>query len=234
VGLVLLGSDELVGRLRHVGREIQAQPQRIPRGKDLAQASSGELARYLALGLFARGRRGLGKAARTGAYLSLGTASWVAERVDRLTDNRLVRPVRRPIESRLRKLGYRAGDVIREGHLEEGQARAMATGTIEDIIDQVIDYHSEDPEIQAQIRRLIAAQGVGLGDVVVDNTRLMSAGADDALERIARRILRLTPRSDLAPSPLAGKPQTMYVRGREEAERTVQQAPREEAGERDG
>jgi hypothetical protein len=106
--------------------------------------------------------------------------------------------------------------------------------TINDIIDQVIDYLSEDPQIQAQIRRLIAAQGLGLGDVVVDNTRLMSAGADDALERIARRILRLTPRSDLAPSPLAGKPQTMYVRGREEAERTVQQAPREEAGERDG
>jgi hypothetical protein len=79
------------------------------------------------------------------------------------------------------------------------------------LIDEVMDYVAENPELDRLIAELVGQKSAGLATVVVDNTRSLTATADDVTEGLLRRLLRRKPRRALTPSPLEGKPQRMYA-----------------------
>jgi hypothetical protein len=211
MGAAILGGDELIQRLRQFQKEIEAEPWRLSGDDDLGQESTTALLRYLAIGLYARGQKRVARGVRRGFRFALGTTGWALGGVDRLTNNRLTRPLRQTVSVRMRSLGEEAVQIIEEGKREEQNARLLAGRTVNEIIDEVVDYVAENPDMQASIRHVISQQGVGLANVVADNARLVSASADDFTEGIVRRILMRKSRRELPPSPLAGKPQTMYL-----------------------
>ncbi len=210
VGIVLLGGDVLMQRIREVQGELVAHPDVMAQPASLDKASARDLARYLAIGLTVRGQNLLLKGVRRGFNLSLGTASWSLGWLDRATDNRLMRPFRRPVESRLQRLDRETGQVIREGQLEELKGRLLAQEAVMEIIDDVIEFVAENPEASAWIQQVIGGQSIGLATAMRDNARQLTVSSDGLAESMARRILRRTPRQALPPSPLAGRPQTMY------------------------
>jgi hypothetical protein len=210
MGTVLVGGDELMRRLRFFQEQIEAAPWLLAGEDNLDQESTTALLRYLAIGLYLRGQRRVGRGVQRGFRLALGTASWAFAGVNRLTATRLTRSLRRSASARMQDLADETVQIMEEGRHEEQNARLLAGQTIDDIIDDVLDYIAENPEMQASIRHLIGQQSVGLANVVTDNARSLGASADDIAESLVRRILRRTPRRQLPPSPLAGKSQSMY------------------------
>ena len=210
MGAAIMGGDELFQRLRYFQQEIDAEPWVLAGDSSLDQASNVALLRYLAIGLFVRGQKTVGNGVQRAFRAALGTTNWALGRADRLTDNPLTGPLRRRMAERVQAFGKGTAQIIREGQREEQVSRRLAGQTINEIIDEVLDYVAENPEIQASIRHLVTQQGVGLANVVADNSRTVTVAADYVAERLVRRILRRTPRAELPPSPLTGMPQTMY------------------------
>lgn len=209
VGLLLTGSDQLMQIVRGLQREIEADPGLLtPVVAD--DETTLDLLRYLAIGLLARGQKRLARGVSKGVQLSLSTTGWALRKLDRWTDNRFTRPFRRPIESRLWNLEQETDLIIKEGRLEEQNARLLAGRTVGEIIDELLDFMSENPDLAEFIQELIGRQSVGLAGVVRDNARQVSSTADYIAEGVARRLLRRRSRRDMPPSPLMGKPQTMY------------------------
>jgi hypothetical protein len=182
----------------------------MAQAENLSEASALDLARYLAIGLTMRGQARLVEGVRRGVQLSLGTANRSLGLLDRVTDGWLMRPIRRPIESRLRRLGQQTGQVIREGQLEEGKDRLLAQEVIFETIDDVIEFVADNPEVAAWIREVIGGQSVSLAATMRDNARQLTVASDGRAEALVRRMLRRPPRNTLLESPLAGEPQTMY------------------------
>jgi hypothetical protein len=209
-GILIVGGDELLQRLRFLQQDLETDPELVWQGEVTDDESMTTLLRYLAIGLLGRGQRRVGQGVRSGLSISLGATGWVLNRLNRMTDNRLTRPVRRPIEARLRSWGREADLVVREGKLEEQKGRWLAGQTVGEIIDDVLDFMSESPELDQFVRELIGQQSVGLAGAVRDNARQMSVVTDNVAEGVVRKLLRRTPRQALPPSPLEGKPQTMY------------------------
>jgi len=206
VGLLLLGGDELAQSLRDAqqGKETNS-------AETVAEdETSGGLARYLTLGLLARGERRVSRGLRTAYYASVGTASWTVEKLDRWTDNRLMRPVRQPIEARIERWGEEAVTIIEEGKREEKESRALAAESVSAITEDLFDYLAESPELDRFVKELVGQQGMSFATIVVDNVRSLTLSADYLVESVLRRLLRRTPRLSLPPSPVEGQPQTMY------------------------
>jgi hypothetical protein len=210
VGLIVMGGEELMLRLRAYQQQIDDQPGMLEQVVDSDAETVLELFRFLSIGLLARGEKALVHGVYRGFRASYRSASWLLGKADSLTDNWLARPFRRPIESRLGRLEGRMGGYVDEGRLEEQRSRLLAAQSLSGIIDDVMDYVAASPELTGYITDLVAGQGAGLAGLVGDNARQLSATGDDAAERLIRRVLRRKPRQDLPPSPLAGKPQTMY------------------------
>jgi len=210
MGTVLTGGDALMQRLRFFQEQVEAEPWLLVGDNNLDQESTTALLRYLAIGLYLRGQKRVGRGVRRGFRFALGTASWALGGVNRLTNTRLTRSLRRSASARGRDWADETVQIMEEGRREEQNARLLAGQTIDEIIDEVVEYLAENPDMQASIRHLIGQQSVGLANVVADNARSVSASADNIAESLVRRILRRTPRRQLPPSPLAGQSQTMY------------------------
>jgi hypothetical protein len=120
------------------------------------------------------------------------------------------RNLRRSVAARARDLGEEASVIMTEGRREEQMARLLANNTIGEIIDEVLDFISESPEVDQLIKDIVGQQTSGLAGVVADNTRTVTVTGDYLVETVARRLLRRKPRRELSPSPLAGEQQDMY------------------------
>lgn len=210
MGTVLTGGDALMQRLRFFQEQVEAEPWLLISDNNLDQESTTALLRYLAIGLYLRGQKRVGHGVRRGFRFALGTASWALGGVNRLTSTRLTRSLRRSASARARDWAEETVQIMEEGRREEQNARLLAGQTIDEIIDEVVEYLAENPDMQASIRHLIGQQSVGLANVMADNARSVSASADNIAESVVRRILRRTPRRQLPPSPLTGQAQTMY------------------------
>jgi hypothetical protein len=209
VGLLLTGSDQLMQMVRGLQREIEADPGL--RTQVVADDETTlDLLRYLTIGLLARGQKRVARGVSKGLRLSLSATGWTLRTLDRWTDNRFTRPFRRPIESRLWNLEQETDLIIKEGRVEEQNARLLANRTVGEIIDELLDFMSENPDLAEFVREQIGQQSVGLAGVVRDNARQVSTTADYIAEGVVRRLLRRRSRRELPPSPLMGKPQTMY------------------------
>jgi hypothetical protein len=205
VGLLLLGSDQLAQGL---GGARQLKTEALPE-----EETSSEVLRYLALGLLARGQRRAGRRLRTVYYASVGTASWTYDKLNRWTDNRLLRPLRNPVEARLQGWWEEAAQIVEEGRREEQDSRAMAAESVQSVVENILDQVAESEEVDRLIMELVGQKSVSFASSLVDNVRTLTAAVDYALEGVLRKLLRRTARHALPPSPLEGQPQTMYASG---------------------
>jgi len=211
LGLLLVGGDELLSRLKELQAELEAGTELAASEVVAGDLSERELLSYMAIGTLVRGQRRLLGGLQRGAQSSVATAGRVLRLFDQLTDNPLGRPVRRPVEKLLWNLVQEGERVVREGRREVHNARLLATRSLEDIISDAIDAISTNPELTVLIRRIVAQQSVGLADTIVDNTRQVTTTADGVAEGVVRRIFLRKPRRELPPSPLAGQPLDMYT-----------------------
>jgi hypothetical protein len=202
VGLAYLGGDELLGRLRAiepgVAAEVEIYDQAVPPDETMAQMVS-----YLALGACLRGGRRLARRLQWGLDLSRQAAGWALGTADRLSDNRLARPLRQPVESWLWTTLIEGQQAIAEGRHEAQASRLLAGRTAEQIVDDVVEAMVENPQLMAAVQRLARQQSAGLTDALVGNTRQISSSADDLAEGLVRRLLRRGPRPTLS-LPQAG------------------------------
>lgn len=210
-GALILVGDQLMQRLRYVQRQVEADPQRLPALAAPDEETTGDRLRYFTLGLVARGQKRVARGFRQGVSVTLGVTRSIFGGLDRLTGNDLARPLRRPVENRLHALRRGAAQVIDEGRLEERNARYLTGQTIGEVIDDLLDYFAENPEVVDLIKRQIGAQSASLAGVMAENTRSVTVVGDYALEGLVRRLIRRRMRRDLPLSPYMGKAQTMYV-----------------------
>jgi len=197
VGLAYVGSEELLARLRAIGRDLEVGVDvyslTVPDDESMA-----EMVSYLALGALLRGRRRLARRVRRGLERSRRAAGWALGTADRLTNNPLARPLREPVERRLWATLLEGQQAIMEGRREAQTSRELAGRTVQEIVDDVVEAMIENPELMVSIERLMRQQSAGLTGTVVDNTRQMTASADDLAEGVVRRLLRRGPRPALS------------------------------------
>jgi hypothetical protein len=131
--------------------------------------------------------------------------------------------VRKPIAKRARQWEQQLAQLIQEGEIEEETSKILAQESVGLIIDQVVDMIAENPELDRMLADLVSQKSVGYATVMADNTRTLTAVADDVTDALLRRLLRRKPLRELPPSVLEGKPQTMY-----QAERLVEEVSRDD------
>jgi hypothetical protein len=208
---VLLGAELLSERMGDVERDIEEHEGVDPSPLETYDDTALDLLRYLSIGAVMRGERKLVQGIYGGLRSSARTTGWLAGKLSAATDNRLVRPFRRPVEAQMRRLEQTLDSYVREGRIEEQRSKRLAAAGVEEITDGAVEWVAHSPELNAMARDIIAGQGAGLAGAVRDNTRQATVTGDSVLERIVRRLLRMTPRDQLPPSPLEGQPQTMYA-----------------------
>jgi hypothetical protein len=197
VGLVSLGSDELLARLRAiepgVAADVEIYGQAVPPDETMARMVS-----YLTLGACLRGGRRLARGVRAGLNVSRQAAGWALGTADRLTRNRMARPLRQPVEHWIWNTLYEGQQAIAQGRREARTSRLLAGRTVERVVDDVIDAIIENPELMAAVQRLARQQSAGLTNTLADSTRQATTSADDLAEGIVRRLLRRGPRPALS------------------------------------
>jgi hypothetical protein len=163
-------------------------------GKPFAEATTADLARYLTVGTLAWGRRRMVEIVHTNLIDVPDKRAALLQAVDRVTSPFPLRTLRAPLRRAAAGFATAAGERIREGWQEEQAARWLARQTIPEIVDDVIDYISENPQLEALVREQLAAQSVGLATTVRDTSREWSTTADDIVESFTRRLMRRQPR----------------------------------------
>jgi hypothetical protein len=210
VGLLVSGSGELLQLLDDLQEKVLTDPG-LSGPSDLTEAdSSRDALRYLAISLLLRSERAVSGGIRTGYELTTGTVRWSFRALDRLTDNPLMRPVRRPFARRGRSWADQLALLVEEGKREERRSKVLASESVGVIIDEIVDLVAENPELDRLVGEIVGQKSVGLATVMADNARSLSATGDDVAEGVLRQLLRRSPRRLLPPSPVQGKPQTMY------------------------
>jgi len=214
VGLLSSGSGELLRSLDELQDEVLADPGVVPRDVITQPTSNRDALRYLIIALLLRGQRrvtnSVSSGARSGRALSMGAVRGTVRMLDRLTDNPVGRPLRRPITKRARRWEQQLAQLIQEGEIEEETSKVLASESVGLIIDQVVEMVAENPELDRLLAELVSQKSVGYATVMADNTRTLSATADDITDALLRKLLRRKPIRELPPSILEGKPQTMY------------------------
>jgi hypothetical protein len=125
----------------------------------------------------------------------------------------LAQPFRQSVEPLIWGVVERAEQLVTEGQSEVEQSRSLARRATREITQDLVEEVSENPELARMVKQIVGRQSATLAGTVVSNARQMSSSADDAVEALVRRLLRLRPRRELPSSPLMGEPQTMYAPG---------------------
>jgi hypothetical protein len=212
VGLLFFGGEELLLRLRSVQQRIESRGE-LAAGEVIPnEETTAEALGYLAVGILIRGGKRLARAVNRGIHLSMDVAGWTVGSFSRLTDNRLARPLRQPIERGIRGLMGQGEAAIHDGRREVYASRELADETLDEVIEELIQALAENPELTSAIERVLVGQGAGLTGTAMGSARQLGTSADDLTEGVVWRLLGRKPRRELPPSPLAGKPRTMYER----------------------
>jgi hypothetical protein len=205
VGLALVGGDELLKRLQMLEHDFDALPRdpeemaaRIrtsPTGQHIPDD-----VRHALIGLAFE----LQDQVRVQTPRLLATADQIISDVTRPAQSVLNHiPI---IGSLSKSLGLQYGAMqkrgedrlqrwIAIGQREEARSRVLADQTFTRIVDDVINYLADKPEVQD----LIAGQTTGLAGEMLDEVRERTVSGDSFLEGIVRSVLRKAPRAELPP-----------------------------------
>ena len=138
VGLLALGGDEAARRLQEMQHRLDADPALWNAGTPPERKAFRRRAWHLGVGLVRRGQKRLRRGIRRGYDLS-------QRALDGLSSTSLTRPVRRPIEAQVLRWRRQAALLEQEGALEEQKGRALATGTLVTLIQDLMDELSKNP-----------------------------------------------------------------------------------------
>jgi hypothetical protein len=214
VGLTTSGNGELMARLQELQGDVLADPG-LATGEPTAEpATASESIRRLSLALLMRGQKRLTNSINSTAQgsrdLSVGAVRLGVRALNRLTNNPLGRPLRRPIATRARQWEREVAILIKEGEYEERAGKVLAREGAGIIIDEVVDLIADNPELDHLIGELVGQKSSGYAMVMADNARSLTATGDAVIESMLRKVLRRKARLELPPSPVVGQPQTMY------------------------
>jgi hypothetical protein len=202
-GAVILGLEELVKRGQRweeeVPREVLTGEGASPREAD----TYGALLRYWTLGLITSARRSAWSIAVDALAAPGSVAGSIGRTADRVMGFWLLRPVRQPaadaINSVLSRMVAVSESWIAEGRQEEQISRWIASNGIDEIINDVIDMISENPQLAALVRDQLSEQSFGIAASVADTGRRLSSVGDDVAENLVRRLLRRGLRKEIEP-----------------------------------
>ncbi|HTP11564.1 MAG TPA: hypothetical protein VMP08_25095 [Anaerolineae bacterium] len=205
VGLALVGSDELLKRLQMLEHTIDTQPfDRAEMQAHIRTSPTGQHIpddiRYALIGLAFE----LQDQVRVQTPRLLAAADQIISDVTRpaqsvLNHLPIVGPLSRTLGLQYDAMQKRGEDRLRRwiaiGQREEARSRVLADQTFTRIVDDVIDYLADKPEVQD----LIAGQTTGLAGEVLNEVRERTVSGDSFLEGIVRAVLRKAPRAELPP-----------------------------------
>ena len=211
VGLALIGGEELGNAMQRAEDKVKLTAESADRGEPVDEDTEIDHLRYLALGSALRVQKNAARGIRRGLHFSLRTSGAVLGTFYALTDNRLMRPMQRPVDILIAELASETDQAMKAGKMEEHRSKEMARNTMGGLVDGTIDSISDNPKVTNLIKEQLTAQSAGMLDMILDAARRFTAAVDDRLEGAIRRVLHLTPRSQLPESPISGKPQFMYL-----------------------
>ncbi|MEA3438838.1 MAG: hypothetical protein U9R58_00990 [Chloroflexota bacterium] len=212
VGLALIGGEELGNAMQRAEDKAKlAAESSADRGEPVDEDTEIDHLRYLALGSALRVQKKAASGIKRGLRFSLRTSGAVLGTFYALTDNRLMRPMQRPVDLLIAELASETDQAMKAGKMEEHQSKDIARNTIGGLVDGTIDSIADNPKVTNLIKEQLTAQSAGMFDMILDAARRFTAAVDDRLEGAIRRVLHLTPRSQLPESPISGKPQFMYL-----------------------
>ncbi len=200
VGLALIGGDELLKRLEMLEHTLDTTP---PDPEEIAaRIRTSPTGRYIPADI---------------RHALIGLAFEVQEQVRIQTPHvlaaadQIISDMTRPVQSILSHIPFvgslsksiglqkRGEDRLKRwiaiGQQEEARSRVLADQTYNQILNDIIDYLADKPEVQ----NLIAGQTTGLAAEVLDEVRERTVSGDSFLEGIVRAVLRKTPRAELPP-----------------------------------
>jgi len=205
VGLALVGGDELLKRLQMLERDFDALPRdpeemaaRI-RTSPTGQHIPDDI-RHALIGLAFE----MQDQVRVQTPRLLAAADQIISDVTRpaqsiLNHIPIVGSLSRSLGLQYDTLQKRGEDRLKRwiaiGQREEARSRVLADQTFTRIVDDVIDYLADKPEVQ----NLIAGQTTGLAGEVLSEVRERTVSGDSFLEGIVRAVLRKAPRAELPP-----------------------------------
>ena len=213
LGLAFIGGGELLSRLRSAQQRLDASGELAEGDVIPSDETMTDVLAYLGIGMIMRGQKRLSRTINWGLHLSMNTASWALGSFSRVTDNPLGRPFRNAVDRRIWGLMQEGQAAIQDGRREVFVSRKLAVETVGDVVDEAVQTVAENPELTTAVERVVVGQGSGLTATAMGSARQLGTSADDMAEGIARRLFRRKPRRELPPSPLAGKPLTMYGPG---------------------
>jgi len=211
LGVILVGRDELDNALRRAEEQIEFLGDYALEEPVSSEDTDLDQLRYLAIGAALKLQKSTARNLRRGVRISLRTSGAVLGTIYALTDNPVLRPVRDTMDDFLVGLANETDQALRMGRLQEERSKALAKKTIGGLVDESIGSIAENPQVTNLIKQQLASQSVGITQLLMDSLARYAATADDFIERIIRKILRMKPRSELQESPIAGKPQLMYL-----------------------
>ena len=203
IGGLIEGSEELTRRLHAWENAIQAELHHQAELDHLDMSvTNADLVRYALVGLAFEAQERLREETIAAMHRTGDAIQGMVSALRPFTDNFLLRPLQTRIDNTLLKAESDIMRWIQTGYAEELRARLLAREATLSTIDDFINYLSANPELE----RLVQQQSIGLADEVVDGVRQVSATADDTLEGIVRRLLKLKPRSELPLPATAQRP----------------------------
>jgi hypothetical protein len=128
------------------------------------------------------------------------TVHQASAQVSRLTgplfNSRLLRPLQGRYQTMVAQGQARLERLARSGRLEEQTSRRLARETATELVDELLAYLADKPEI----RQLVRQQSAGLTQEVVGKLRQRTAAADERLAGLADGILQRAPASPAGPN----------------------------------
>lgn len=210
-GLASIGSEGFVKIIQDANEKTQSRSYENGTYQELASEDDLDQLRYLLYGVLYNTQKRVRRGIQRGFRFSLRVSGAVFGTFYALTDNRILKPVRRPVDRMMSNIARDADQVVRIGRNEEQQSRALAVETLNELLDQVVEFIATNPKMTRAINEVVGGQGVGMSQVLLDGINNKVKNSDYILEGFIRKLLRMTPRTELPESPIMGKPQFMYL-----------------------
>lgn len=175
----------------------------------LDDATRAEMALYLAIGIAMRTQNMTIRMVMQGMDVSARSLDRSISILAPLTEKPLLRPISGPAYRVAVRLSREIYQSVVVGRREIVAGSTMVRGATLDIVDEFVAYISESPALAQLVSAQIGHQSVGIATALSENSRTMTGKADRTIEATLRDWLGLPARSQLAPSPFAGKPESI-------------------------
>ena len=211
VGMAALGGEGLSRVLQDAQEEVELSGGKPRTGDEIVAEEDIDQLKYLLMGSLVQAQKSARKGVQRGLRFSLRTSGAMLGAFYAITDNRLLRRVRKPVDMALSNIVRETDKAVRVGRIEDQQSRELAQQAIDEMVDAVVDMIATNPKVTQAIQEIVGSQGLGMTGMMMDGVSERTANADNVLENVVRRLLRMTPRDELPSSPIYGEPQFMYL-----------------------